>query len=125
MAVGLKKQRRWWIGPVLLPLDAFTRIAGPEPDMEFRATQEAWDAHVAEIMAANPDELPPVIGEYVGRATLRLCDGSHRHEAMRRRGGDSIWALIWCNTESDFLIASPVYGGDRRVMHTSSSPSRS
>ena len=113
MAVGLRKQRRWWIGPALVPLDGLTRIAGPEPEMEFRASQEAWDAHVTEIMAVEPEQLPPVIGEYLGRATLRLCDGSHRHEAMRRRGGKNIWTLIWCNTESDFLIANPLYSDHR------------
>jgi len=40
--------------------------------------------------------LPPVIVEYRGPGLLRLCDGSHRHEAIRRRGVDTLWALVWC-----------------------------
>ena len=66
MALGLKQQRRWWIGPLFLPLDQFKRIAGPEPNMEFRCTHEAWDADVMTIIALRPEHLPPVIAEYVG-----------------------------------------------------------
>ena len=111
MAVGLRKQQRWWIGPVLVPVASLTRICGPEPEMEYRTSHQAWEMHVADIMAAEPEQLPPIIVEYRGCFPLGLCDGSHRHEAARRRGADSIWALIWCNTESDFLEAQPVYRG--------------
>jgi len=79
--------------------------------MEYCTSQEAWETHVTAIMTVEPEQLPPVILEYRGRAPLGLHDGSHRHEAMCRRGAASIWALIWCNTESDFLAATPVYGG--------------
>jgi hypothetical protein len=111
MAIGLRKQPRWWIGPVLVPLASLTRICGPEPEMKYRTSPEAWDEHVAAIMTVEPEQLPPLILEYRGRDPLGLHDGSHRHEAMRRRGATSIWAVIWCNTESDFHAAAPVYGG--------------
>jgi hypothetical protein len=61
-------------------------------------------------MAVEPEQLPPVIVEYRGPGLLRLCDGSHRHEAIRRRGVDTLWALVWCNTESDFVSAQSVWG---------------
>ena len=109
MAIGLRKQQRWWIGPVLVPIASLTRICGPEPEMEYRTSQEAWEMHVAAIMAVEPEQLPPIIVEYRGRCPLRLSDGSHRYEALRRRGADSVWALIWCNSESDFIEAQPVY----------------
>jgi hypothetical protein len=102
MAIGLRKQQRWWIGPVLVPVDSLTRICGPEPEMEYRTSQEAWDIHVAEIMTVDADQLPPIILEYRRRNPFGLCDGNHRHEAVRRSGADWIWALIWCNSESDF-----------------------
>ena len=91
-------------------MDRPRRVAGPEPEMEYRCTQEAWDSHVITIMAIEREHLPPVIAEYVGQSRLRLHDGSHRHEALRRRGRRDIWALIWCNTESDFWIANASYG---------------
>ena len=61
-------------------------------------------------MTADPEQLPPVIAEYRGpHAPLGLHDGTHRHEALRRHGATNTWALIWCNTESDFYVAQPVY----------------
>jgi len=110
MAVGLRKQQRWWIGPVAVPVASLTRICGPEAEMEYRTSRDAWEARVAAIMAVEPEQLPPVILEYRGPALLGLCDGSHRHEASRRRGRENIWALVWCNTESDFVSAQRIYG---------------
>jgi hypothetical protein len=109
MALGLLKQQRWWIGPVLVPVASLTRICGPEPEMDYRTSVEGFEAKVAAIAAIEPSELPPLILEYRG-ISLGLCDGSHRHEAARRRGAESIWALIWCNSESDFHLAKAVYG---------------
>jgi hypothetical protein len=43
MAAGLPKQQRWWIGPVLVSLASLTRICGPEQEMEYRTSQEAWE----------------------------------------------------------------------------------
>ena len=106
MAVGLRKQRRWWIGPILVPLESLTRICGPEPEMAYRTTREAWEARVSAIAtaAADPEALPPLILEY-RESSLALCDGNHRHEALRRRGESSAWALVWCNTEAAFAMA--------------------
>ena len=110
MAVGLRKQQRWWIGPVQLPIVSLTRICGPEAEMEYLTSQESWDEHVAAIMTVEPEQLPPIIVEFRWPYPLRLSDGSHRHEALRRRGAESIWALIWCNSEAEFLEAQPIYG---------------
>jgi hypothetical protein len=100
MAEGLRLQRRWWVGPVRVPLASLTRICGPEPEMEYRTTTNAWDERVTAIMIAtiDPETLPPLILELT-ETGLRLCDGNHRHEALRRRGEESAWAIIWCNTE--------------------------
>jgi hypothetical protein len=115
MAVGLRKQQRWWIGPLLVPVSSLVRICGPEPEMEYRTSQQAWEIHVAEIMTVETEALPPIILEFRGSASLRLSDGNHRHEATRRNGVDGIWALIWCNTEADFLAAKRIYKPGRRA----------
>lgn len=106
MADGLAKQRRWWIGPVRVRLESLTRICGPEPSMQYRTPQAAFDEHVTAIGAAITDVqlLPPLILEYRA-SSLRLCDGNHRHEALHRRGESHVWALIWCNSESDCVTA--------------------
>jgi hypothetical protein len=108
MAVGLRKQRRWWIGPVPLPLAALQRICGPEPEMKYRQGVDDWETQVSAIAAVSLAQLPPIIVEFQGDA-LGLHDGSHRHEAARRQGAATIWALIWCNTESDFTAARAIY----------------
>lgn len=109
MAAGLRVQRRWWIGPILLPIDSLVRLCGPEPEMQYRQSLEAWNAHVAAIMAADPDHFPPLILEYRGRSVpLGMHDGSHRHEALRRLGKSHVWTLIWCNSETDFDEARPL-----------------
>jgi hypothetical protein len=107
MAAGLAKQRRWWIGPVRVPLSSLTRICGPEPEMEYRTTRESWEAHVSEIANAAEDSerLPPLILEYRDTG-LSLRDGNHRHEALRRRGETHAWALVWCNTAEAFAYSS-------------------
>lgn len=30
---------------------------------------------------------------------LRIADGSHRHEALRRLGLTEAWAVVWCNSQ--------------------------
>jgi len=106
MAAGLRLQQRWWIGPVLVPTASLTRICGPEPEMAYRTTSEAWEERVSAIAAAahDPEALPPLIVEWRGDE-LGLCDGNHRHEALRRRGEQHVWAFVWCNSEAEFLNA--------------------
>lgn len=112
MALGLRKQRRWWIGPVVLPLHSLVRLCGPEPDMQYRQSVDAWEVHVSAIMRADLEHLPPLILEYRGLdVPLGMHDGSHRHEALRRMGEAQVSALIWCNSEADFDEALPVYAG--------------
>jgi hypothetical protein len=110
MAIGLRKQRRWWIGPIAIPLGSLVRICGPEPDMEYRTTPDAWEAKVSAIAAAatDPESLPPLILMF-HEAGLMLCDGNHRHEALRRRGYAHGWALIWSNSEPEHQSAQAVF----------------
>lgn len=110
MAIGLRKQRRWWIGPIRLPVNSLIRLCGPEPEMQYPQSPEPWEGQVAAIMRAGTEHLPPLILEYRGReAPLGMHDGSHRHEALRRAGATNVWVLIWCNTEADFLEAVQMY----------------
>ena len=113
MAAGLRVQRRWWIGPILLPLNSLVRLCGPEPEMQYCQSLDAWESHVAAIMMGDSAQLPPLILEYRGRdVPLGMHDGSHRHEALRRLGASQVWTLIWCNSEADFAEARLGYAAD-------------
>ncbi|HEY9229201.1 MAG TPA: ParB N-terminal domain-containing protein [Gemmatimonadaceae bacterium] len=106
MAAGLRLQTRWWLGPTRVKLDLLRRVCGPEPEMEYRTSADAWETKVSAMAAAiiDPEALPPLILEYRGDY-LELCDGNHRHEALRRRGVKHVWALVWCNSEDDVADA--------------------
>jgi len=103
LSEGLRRSRRWWLGPILLPLTDVERVCGPEPHMEFRVAEEAWEAKITSLSAGiqDPAVLPPFICEYRGGA-LSLRDGSHRCEALRRLGVSQFWTLIWFNAEADY-----------------------
>jgi hypothetical protein len=74
--------------------------------MEYQTPVDAWEAKVSAMATAVTDAelLPPLILEYAD-GSLRLCDGNHRHEALRRRGEMSVWAFVWCNTQSAYDAA--------------------
>src|SRR4051812_45861781 len=46
---GLQRQQRWWLGPLEMDLCQLKRCCGPEPDMEYRVPQMAWDKKVTGI----------------------------------------------------------------------------
>lgn len=97
---GLRLQPRYWIGPLVLPLERLERCCGPESSMEYVMNEERWDAYtgrMAESLAKGWAP-PPVIAQY-GDGHFVLRDGNHRHEGLRRAGKKSYWCLIWCDSE--------------------------
>ena len=103
LSEGLKLQRRWWNGPLVLPLECLSRCVGSEPGMEFRVDPEPW-AQRTERMAqgfADPLAIPPLIAEYRD-GELSVRDGNTRHEAIHLRGWPTCWAIIWYNNEYDY-----------------------
>ncbi len=100
---GLKLFDRYYIGPVRLPLNLFTRCAGPEPEMKYRIHPE-WFAHqVAELEEAirkDPD-MPPLMVHYV-EGGFELNDGNHRHKAYENLGVDTVWVIVWITEEAEY-----------------------
>ena len=41
-AEGLKKEQRYWRGPLEVPLSKLTRVCGPEVDMPYRVKELEW-----------------------------------------------------------------------------------
>ena len=94
-AEGLKLQRRWWIGPVELPLDALSRAVGPEPGMEFPDDAENWRRRTGAMADSltDPLSIPPLIVEYRD-GELSIRDGNTRHGAMTLKGWTKCWVII-------------------------------
>ncbi|MFZ5824528.1 MAG: hypothetical protein ACOY94_09390, partial [Bacillota bacterium] len=70
MSDGLRLQPRFWVGPVVIPLDRLARGWAP----------------------------PPLIAQFLPDFTLSLRDGNHRHEALRRAGRQGYWCVLWCDS---------------------------
>ncbi|MBZ0301465.1 MAG: chromosome partitioning protein ParB [Anaerolineae bacterium] len=105
LSTGLKRQRRWWAGPLEVRLDALQRCTGPEPDQEFRVDPAGWERYVTQIEhnLTDPIQVPPLVVEYRA-GILSIRDGNHRYEAMRRKGWDCCWVIIWYNTRRDYSL---------------------
>lgn len=105
MSVGLKKQQRFWWGPVQLELSRLIRCCGPEQYMEYPVDPERFEQYVAEMVTSviNGWQPPPLIAVY-DHGALSLRDGNHRHEALTRAGFDCYWTIVWFNDEQDYAL---------------------
>ncbi len=101
---GLRLQRRWWNGPLEMPLSSLLRCVGPEPGMEYRVEPGPWAVRTAAMAQGfgNLAAIPPLIAEYRD-GVLSVRDGNTRHEALRLRGWPTCWTIVWYNSERDWL----------------------
>jgi hypothetical protein len=103
LADGLKKQQRYWIGPLQFPLKRLERCCGPEEEMEYRESAEAWNTKVDSLVEhiQSGGELPPFIVQY-RQGVFSIRDGSHRYGAYEKSGLETYWTLMWCDSEEAF-----------------------
>jgi hypothetical protein len=100
---GLKREKRWWNGPLELGLDALSPAVGTTPDMEYVVDSDYWAARTSLLAESfsGPLALPPLIAEYrAGKLSLR--DGNTRYGAMKLLGWATCWVIIWYNSEEDY-----------------------
>ncbi len=103
LADGLKKQKRYWIGPLQFPLKRLSRCCGPEEEMEYRVSLEDWNGKVASLIEyiKSGGELAPFIVQY-RQGIFSIRDGSHRYGAFEKMSLKTYWTLIWCDSEEAF-----------------------
>jgi hypothetical protein len=103
LSAGLRLERRWWRGPVALPVARLLRCCGPEPAMEFHVEPASWERRVGAIAVSltSPAALPPLLVEYRA-GTWSVRDGNHRLAAITRLGWPRAWAVIWYNSAADY-----------------------
>lgn len=77
-----------------VPLAILDRKCGPEPEMEFWQDPESFERHISAIATSlvNVEDMPPLVVESVGER-LSVCDGTHRLEAVRRKGWKTCWVI--------------------------------
>jgi hypothetical protein len=96
LAAALAQREHWWLGPIQVPVDSLTRLAGPEDEALVPIEVDEWEDDVARMEESLEQgwEPPPLLAEYQdGR--LLLQDGNHRYEALVREGEPNAWVLIW------------------------------
>ena len=120
MARGLRRRRRWWIGPVAVPVRELSRIVGPEPGMPYPRAPEDWEPRLAGIERSlrRGWDVPPVIVDACHTDALLVADGNHRFEAQRQVGRDAVWALLffdeeetWRSFERPWAVDAPRHVG--------------
>jgi hypothetical protein len=110
---GLKKQKRWWHGPVEVPLASLARCVGPVPGMEFQVSHEYWynrTRKMAESLS-DPLALPPLIVEY-REGELSIRDGNTRYGAMKIKDWKTCWVIFWYNSKSDYRHHTSILMGE-------------
>ena len=100
---GLKREKRWWNGPVSLDLNDLSPAVGTDPGMEYVVDKDKWYAWTSRLAKSfsDPASLPPLIAEY-REGQLSIRDGNTRYGAMRLLGWTRCWVIVWYNSESDY-----------------------
>ncbi|MBI4146324.1 chromosome partitioning protein ParB [Candidatus Woesearchaeota archaeon] len=110
LSAGLLKEKRYWLGPVMVKFEKLDRCCGPETTMEYVEKLENWENNITQMTDSIRDgwEALPFIGQYRnGRISIR--DGNHRFEALKRIGFTAYWTIIWCDSQEQFNEANLLF----------------
>jgi hypothetical protein len=101
---GLKRDKRWWNGPIKINLTDLSPVVGTDPGMEYEVDKEYWHARTSQLAESFTDPLflPPLIVEYQA-GELSVRDGNTRYGAMSLLGWAKCWVIIWYNSKNDYL----------------------
>lgn len=100
---GLKLEKRYYYGPVKMPLSMFRRICGPEEDMKYQNPKDGFEYHVGNMINSIGDgwDLPPLIINYTNKE-FELNDGNHRYEALVRSNISDYYVIFWTSNVEDY-----------------------
>ena len=98
----LKKQKRYWIGPIKHDLNQLNRITGPNKKYKYYEPEESWEKRVGELqeLIKKGWVSPPFIVQN-NQGVLWVSDGNHRLEAFFREGIKEHWIIIWNDEPSN------------------------
>ena len=84
-----------WTGPVQLPIDRLSRLAGPPgaPVLE-EVEEHEWRDDVEDLKERVEGWEPPPLIVTCRDDQFLVEDGNHRIEGMRRAGVDEAWSII-------------------------------
>lgn len=100
---GLKLKKRYYIGPVKMPLNLFNRCCGPEKNMKYVIDEKDFERNVKAIQERYNKgwDMPPLIISYENKY-FELTDGNHRYEALIRENIINYDIIIWITEKEDY-----------------------
>lgn len=100
---GLKLFDRYFLGPVKMPLNLFTRCCGPEEGIKWQIPEDNFKWKVNQLMEVieKGTDLPPLIVHY-GDGGFELNDGNHRHEAYKKLGIEEYFVIVWITEKEEY-----------------------
>lgn len=107
---GLKLEKRFYIGPLKMPLSLFKRCCGPEEDMKYQINKGGFEWRVSEIQKRMEGgwDVPPLIINFSDN-TFELNDGNHRYQAMINKGVEEYEVIIWITGQADYQSFLDIY----------------
>lgn len=108
---GLKLRKRYYIGPIKMPLYLFKRCCGPEKNLKYIINQKEFEKNVKAIQKRllTGWDMPPLIINYESNR-FELTDGNHRYEALIRENISDYYIIIWVTEKEDYEHFIKRYG---------------
>ena len=93
---GLKLEKRYFIGPIEIPLSILSRCCGPEENMKYVIEKDGFYARVNRIYERYKRgwDMPPLIVNY-NDSGFELNDGNHRYEALIKSDKARYYVIMW------------------------------
>lgn len=100
---GLRREERFYLGPLALPLQLLERSSGPEDEMKWKVDADIFERRVAEWRAKikNKQFLPPIIAGYTEDGFEINCNNP-LFEALLRENTAYFPVIIWSTKECDY-----------------------
>lgn len=100
---GLKREKRYWRGPLEISLSRLKRMCGPEADMPYRVLEDHWLEKTQRIAKSFEviENFPPLIVSIVD-GIFQIDDGNHRYQAFSSLGLESCWIILWYPALGDY-----------------------
>lgn len=108
---GLYLEERYYIGPIMMPVDFFHRSSGPEEGMKWHVDERVFEERANSWMdkLKCDEKVPPLIISYFDN-TFEINCNSPLHEALVRMNVKEFLVIIWITNQKDYEDFKQKYG---------------
>lgn len=108
---GLYAEKRYYIGPLIMPVNSFRRSSGPEEGMKWHVDVTVFEERTNGWMdkLRNNEKVPPLIISYFDNVFEINCN-SPLYEALVRMEVKEFPVIIWITKKEDYENFRQKYG---------------